>query len=152
LTRKVKRNHSKPVCEFDLATATYSKDDAAAIWRLLGLQRQLAKVISKTKKLDLLRTIDGQTTTTRRLEWAEYLLTCMTQEIAETRDCLPWKKWRRYKGYDFKKMEKNIRFEVVDILHFWLQLCLVLGISATDIVKYYFVKCEINSQRQKNNY
>lgn len=136
----------------NLDNVHYTKQDAATFWKLLNMQKKLAADISFKKKLDLLLAINGDTSLKRRLEWADHLLTCMSQEIAETRDYLPWKSWKNYKDYDYKKVEKELRYEVVDILHFWLELCLVLGISGTDIVKYYFAKCWQNHQRQRKGY
>jgi len=140
-------------CDFvDLDKMTYSKQDAATFWKLLGMQRQLVAEISKNKKLDMLDAVDGKTSEKRRLELVDYVLVAMSQEIAELRDYLPWKTWKDNSRYDYKAVEKEIKYELIDILHFWLDLCLLLGVTGPDIVKYYFSKCWQNHQRQKKGY
>lgn len=136
----------------DLDEINYTKQDAATFDTLLKMQKQLVANISKTKKIDMLKAIDGETSMERKLELVDHVLTCMSQEIAELRDYLPWKTWKDYKDYDFKKVEKEIKYELIDIFHFWLDLCLLLGMNGGDVVKYYFAKCWQNHQRQKKGY
>lgn len=71
----------------------------------------------------------------------------MRQESAEAIDSLSWKWW--------KKMDDNwdnVKIELVDILHFWVSMCMAAGMTAQDVVELYFKKNELNHQRQAQGY
>ena len=42
--------------------------------------------------------------------------------------------------------------ELVDILHFWVSACQVMGLSAEDVFRMYAQKNAINAQRQERGY
>ena len=71
----------------------------------------------------------------------------MRQESSEAIDSLSWKWW--------KKMDDdwdNIKIELVDILHFWVSMCLVAGLDAQEVMALYFKKNELNHTRQDQGY
>lgn len=71
----------------------------------------------------------------------------MRQESAEAIDSLSWKWW--------KKMDDNwdnVKIELVDILHFWVSMCMAAGMTAQDVTDLYFKKNELNHQRQEQGY
>jgi dUTP pyrophosphatase len=87
----------------------------------------------------------------RRLqnEWARNYALAMTQELAELVDSTNWKWWRtKVDLFD----EQNLKVELVDILHFWVSACQVMGLSAEDVFRMYTQKNAINAQRQERGY
>ncbi len=82
-------------------------------------------------------------------EWLRKYALAMTQEIAELVDSTNWKWWRtKVDLYD----EQNIKVELVDILHFWVSACQVMGLSAEDVFRMYTQKNQINAARQDRGY
>ena len=64
--------------------------------------------------------------------WLRKYALAMTQEIAELVDSTNWKWWRtKVDLYD----EQNLKVELVDILHFWVSACQVMGLSADDVFR-----------------
>jgi len=87
----------------------------------------------------------------RRLqnEWLRNYALAMTQEIAELVDSTNWKWWRtKVDLFD----EQNLKVELVDILHFWISACQVMGLSAEDVHRMYMQKNAINARRQESGY
>ncbi len=71
----------------------------------------------------------------------------MRQESAEAIDSLSWKWW--------KKMDDNwdnVKIELVDILHFWVSMCMTAQLDAKEVIDLYFKKNELNHQRQDQGY
>ena len=81
--------------------------------------------------------------------WLRNYALAMTQEIAELVDSTNWKWWRtKVDLFD----EQNLKVEVVDILHFWVSACQVMGLTAEDVFRMYMQKNAINAQRQERGY
>ncbi len=63
---------------------------------------------------------------------------------------------RKGRGKWWKKPKENLlnsqKEEAIDILHFWLQLCLELKMSSKEIVTLYKEKMKENIMRQKKGY
>jgi dUTP pyrophosphatase len=82
-------------------------------------------------------------------EWVRHYALAMTQEIAELVDSTNWKWWRtKVDLFD----EQNLRVELIDILHFWVSACQVMGLGAEDVFRMYAQKNAINAQRQERGY
>lgn len=82
-------------------------------------------------------------------QWLRNYALAMTQEIAEMVDSTNWKWWRtKVDLYD----EQNLKVELVDILHFWVSACQVMGLSAEDVFRMYTQKNKINAARQDRGY
>jgi dimeric dUTPase (all-alpha-NTP-PPase superfamily) len=87
----------------------------------------------------------------RRLqnEWVRNYALAMTQEISEMVDSTNWKWWRtKVDLFD----EQNLKVELVDILHFWVSACQVMGLDADDVHRMYMQKNAINRKRQDSGY
>lgn len=80
-------------------------------------------------------------------KWFLNFLLAMQQEAAESVDSLNWKWWK--KGDDDWD---NIKVELVDMLHFWVSMCTVAGLSADDVIDLYFKKNKLNFKRQDEGY
>lgn len=82
-------------------------------------------------------------------QWLRNYALAMTQETAELVDSTNWKWWRtKVDLFD----EQNLKVELVDILHFWVSACQVMGLSAEDVFRMYMQKNEINAKRQEAGY
>ena len=71
----------------------------------------------------------------------------LRQESCEAIDSLSWKWW--------KKMDDdwdNVKIELVDMLHFWVSMCLVAKMTPDDVFDLYFKKNELNHKRQDQGY
>jgi dimeric dUTPase (all-alpha-NTP-PPase superfamily) len=81
--------------------------------------------------------------------WVRNYALAMNQEIAELVDSTNWKWWRtKVDLFD----EQNLRVELVDILHFWVSACQVMGLSAADVHRMYLQKNAVNRRRQDGGY
>ncbi len=76
------------------------------------------------------------------------LSVAVIHEAVELQRLTNWKWWK--KPHEFN--EKLAREELIDILHFVIQIALELNMDADDLIKEYKSKNEINKNRQKNNY
>ncbi len=82
-------------------------------------------------------------------QWVRNYALAMTQEISELVDSTNWKWWRtKVDLFD----EQNLRVELVDILHFWVSACQVMGLDAEDVHRMYMQKNAINRKRQDEGY
>lgn len=71
----------------------------------------------------------------------------MQQEQAELIDSLDWKWWKKGENnWD------NAKVELVDILHFWVSMCTIVGMNANDVMDLYFKKNKLNHKRQDGGY
>lgn len=80
-------------------------------------------------------------------EWFLKFERALSQELAEAVDSVNWKWW--------KKQEdnwNNAKIELIDILHFWVSMCTVAGLSAKDVIDLYNKKNDLNHKRQDNGY
>ena len=82
-----------------------------------------------------------------RKKWFLNFELAMRQESAEAIDSLNWKWWKK----DEEDWD-NIKVELVDMLHFWVSMCTVAGLSAKDVVDLYFKKNKLNHDRQNQGY
>jgi NTP pyrophosphatase (non-canonical NTP hydrolase) len=118
---------------------------------LLALQKDLVHEIDNRMKTNLYQTIDSGTDG-EKIRWMYEMINALHNELEEVRNEFPWKSWKQYQGYDLKEKLPAIKEEVMDLLHFWLDMCLILGISSDEIRKGYAAKQQKNLDRQKNNY
>lgn len=88
-------------------------------------------------------------------QWIDNMLKAMSSEIEELRNCTYWKHWcseaqegQRYKIKDLQAARK----EVIDMLHFWISLCQILGMSADMVGDMYETKLAKNIKRQDDGY
>ena len=72
-----------------------------------------------------------------------------TDELSEASHTLknsPWKKSHVLTD------ETHFMEEVADSFHFFIELCIAVGLSSEDLYKLYFKKSEVNIFRQESNY
>ena len=94
------------------------------------------------------------------MRWLQKWLTCISQEVAECRDWTAWKSWSKRSGNklvseaDLYNPEhiKEIKLELIDIMHFLLSACLELRMDADEVYALYCEKMQVNHERQEGDY
>lgn len=79
------------------------------------------------------------------MEWMQKYTLAMLSEMAEMLDEVNFKWWKNSKEVDFPALKE----ELVDILHFFLSMCLVSGMDAEEMYQIYLRKNEENIRRQE---
>jgi hypothetical protein len=75
--------------------------------------------------------------------------TALSCEITELLDALPWKPWKKnYKEIDLN----NAHIEIVDMLHFVIELAIIWGMTERKLYDLYLKKMQENIDRQKKGY
>lgn len=74
---------------------------------------------------------------------------------AELSELLEWTNWKQHKKtrvvYDAKRLNE-IHIELIDLLHYWMNLCIVWDLTPEDIIRIYEEKNKENHDRQKRGY
>ena len=88
-------------------------------------------------------------------QWIDDMLKAMSSEIEELRDCTYWKHWSQEAQSGSRYKVKDVeaaRREVIDILHFWISLAQILGMSPDMVCGMYAAKLAKNLKRQDDGY
>lgn len=99
------------------------------------LQKQFNDEIIRTRKLDQVN--DDQ--------WMQRYMMAMFVEMAELMDETNYKWWKNPKEVD----KDAVKEELVDILHFFVSLCIRSGMDAQDLYARYLEKNKENILRQQ---
>ena len=112
----------------------------------MSLQEIFAEQIRLNEKInpDLYKEINDPEIKRQRFLQFELAL---RQESAEAIDSLNWKWWKK----DDDDWD-NIKIELVDMLHFWVSMCTISGLSADEVINLYLKKNELNHKRQNEGY
>lgn len=86
------------------------------------------------------RGLDGFT----REQWIQKQLLAMLSEMAEVLDEVNFKWWKNPKPLD----ESALKDELVDVLHFFLSMCLEAGMCPQELYERYLAKNKENFDRQ----
>lgn len=78
-----------------------------------------------------------------RAAWSRVYAQALQNEVVEFLEGAGFKFWSK----DFECDVQNLKVEVIDMLHFWLSLCLLLRMDEEDIVKIYKQKVLVNQER-----
>jgi NTP pyrophosphatase (non-canonical NTP hydrolase) len=74
---------------------------------------------------------------------------------AELSELLEWTNWKQHKKtrveYTPERL-KEIRIELIDILHYWMNLCIIWDLTPENIVRIYEEKNKENHERQNKSY
>ncbi|MEX1377041.1 MAG: dUTPase [Eubacteriales bacterium] len=77
-------------------------------------------------------------------EWIQKQTLAMISELSELLDEVNFKWWKNKKPVD----EQLVKEELVDILHFFVSMCLVYDLSASELFDMYMDKNKENFDRQ----
>jgi hypothetical protein len=92
----------------------------------------------------------GALTLEQRVEFIDWNLTAIVQEIAEARDEIAWKPWAKDR-YQFIN-EVEFVGEMVDVLHFFINTLLASGVTPDELLHRYLDKHAVNAKRQADGY
>lgn len=81
------------------------------------------------------------------MSWMQKYTLAMLSEMAELLDEVNFKWWKNPKPID----QAALKEELVDILHFFLSMCLAAGMDAEEIHRIYLMKNQENFARQEGN-
>jgi dimeric dUTPase (all-alpha-NTP-PPase superfamily) len=104
---------------------------------MLAIQKTLNDRIKEKRGLD---GID-------EMSWMQKYTLAMLSEMAELLDEVNFKWWKNPKPVD----QSALKEELVDILHFFLSMCLAAGMDAEEIHRIYLMKSQENFARQEGN-
>lgn len=85
-----------------------------------------------------------------KTRWTKEFILCIQDELCEVLNWTPWKHWKQYHGKPADQLE--IQYELVDILHFLLDLMLIWKMTPRDVFSIYLVKNRENHRRQEAGY
>ena len=101
---------------------------------IFQMQNELDEDIKKKRGLD---NITSE-------EWIQKKVLAMLSELAELLDEVNFKWWKNPKEIN----SANLKEELVDVLHFFVSMCLSAGMSAEELFEIYISKNEENFKRQ----
>lgn len=85
----------------------------------------------------------------RNQEYLKSLCYRVVAELVEATECLKNKAWKQSEVLtDTDHLEE----EIADALHFFIELCINLGIDSQKLFELYFKKSEVNKWRQATQY
>lgn len=84
----------------------------------------------------------------RRKWFLKYVL-ALREEISEAVNSINWKFWAKDK---VKDDWDNVKLELIDVLHFWVSLATIAGLTADDVFELYAKKNKLNHHRQERGY
>lgn len=93
--------------------------------------------------------ISQNMTEAQREKWSQVFILCIMDECSEVLGQINWKHWKKTRQ---RVDQHEVRFEVIDLLHFVLSLAIVWGMTADDVAAYYIAKSDENIARQKRGY
>jgi len=74
---------------------------------------------------------------------------------AELSELLEWTNWKIHKKerviYDDERIAE-IHIELIDLLHYWMNLCIIWNLSPQEIVRIFKEKNDENNNRQNRGY
>ena len=111
---------------------------------LLQAQRELQQESFDTDPIELC----GQA----RAEYIRWNVLALEDELHEALQELRWKPWTTPEDQGRWVHRDAYVKELVDALHFLLNLFLVADVQSREVVDRYFAKREVNAQRQRDGY
>ena len=76
----------------------------------------------------------------------------LMMECSEMMDWLPWKHWKLGEDLNVAEVRKEVAIETIDILHFLINMWVMLGLNWDDVVALYEVKNAENRRRAEGGY
>lgn len=128
-------------------------DTNISIDEMIEIQKKLQKFLSeKDKALNYDTASFKDRIDNLTVQWRN-----MSLEFAELLERLPFKEWRSYDAEalkDFVSEEQRLEtfYELIDIFHFFLNMCLCLKIDGPTFRRLFVTKNKENIERQKRGY
>lgn len=100
---------------------------------IFEMQKSLNDYIIKSRNIDF-----------SMEEWLQKDVLATLSELSEMLDEINWKWWKNKKEVNMD----NLRNEIVDILHFFVSMCIFTGMDANELFSRYLDKNKENFDRQ----
>ncbi len=117
-------------------------------WKRNNKMHKLAEVDSLASIFKLQAEFQERLKTKFNQEFITTMTVAAIDELMEALRETPWKPWMRQQKFD-KEKYKN---ELVDVLHFFINLCLAADMTAEELYSRYYSKMQKNHLRQAENY
>mgnify|MGYP001611189923 FL=1 len=85
-------------------------------------------------------------------KWNKEYILAMHAELSELLEWANWKHWKTEKVEYTDERINEIHIELIDILHFWMNLCIVWSLTPERIIELYREKNIENHKRQDKGY
>ena len=143
MDNKKKQKENKDKNDVDDDDDNNNNDNNADLLEsIINIQRRYNKLLRKARKVRFPRDKNVE-------RHIANLCTAIIHEACELRDLTNWKWWKSTKKeFDVTKAKE----ELIDILHFVIDIAILLKMNAKDIYDVYVYKNNINKERLKNNY
>ena len=82
----------------------------------------------------------------------ENIRTCFTAAVVELSEFMQEINWKPWKNTKKDENRAKILEELVDVLHFYVELCILMGFDSEEIFHAYEAKMEVNHKRQDVKY
>ena len=73
----------------------------------------------------------------------------ITEELGEAMNCLKNKPWKQT---HMETDRVHFEEEIIDALHFFIEMCILIGFDARSLTEMYLKKSLVNKFRQESNY
>jgi hypothetical protein len=87
-----------------------------------------------------------------KIKWTKEFSLCIHAELMELLEWTSWKHWSKKKKPLTQKRLKEIHIELVDIMHFLIDLCQVWGMDYKLFKSTFKIKHNENIRRQDDGY
>ncbi len=82
------------------------------------------------------------------MDYLKVMILACVDELTEILRETPWKPWKKQQNFN----KENYKEELVDLFHFFINLCLFAGMDAQELFARYNKKMVTNQKRQQENY
>ncbi len=73
-------------------------------------------------------------------------------EVSEMLNCINWKYWKETKIVYTNDNKLKLHTELIDILHFWVNLCILWNLTPEKLINLFNEKNKENHDRQNRGY
>jgi len=131
----------------------YTKDfKGDMLEKILSIQTELQILLEQKKGSDFNNLTFAERLIRLDRNWRNFSV-----EYGELMDKLPYKEWKNYpkevlEGNFPEKDWLEIKYELIDMAHFFFNMCIYMGIDAKEFFNLYISKNKENLNRQERNY
>lgn len=83
-----------------------------------------------------------------RIQFIKDMTLALTDEMHEMLAEIGWKPWAKSRHIN----REAVAGELIDALHFWVNICIAVGLYPDEIKRLYLAKAAINAKRQEDGY
>lgn len=91
----------------------------------------------------------GNLTIPQKEKWTKEIVICLFSELSEILNWINWKHWKK-KRYPINELE--VKYELIDVMHFTLTLMLLYKMTPAEVFSMYIIKNRENHDRQERKY